>query len=100
MGAPSQTKKTVDITLGAMVGNRQLVRPRRGHYGLAPAQIQRLKADDLLGSNSKKPQSETDVSQVPDEVPMGKPPGHQQTHCAAEDQQQFLPMRHEPWGFG
>ena len=47
-------KKTVDNTLGAMVGNLQLVRPRRGHYGLAPALIQRLKADYLLGSNSKK----------------------------------------------
>ena len=47
-------KKTVDNTLGAMVGNRQLVRPRRGHYGLAPPLIQRLKADYLLGSHSKK----------------------------------------------
>ena len=48
-----KAKKTVDITLGAMVGNRQLVRRRHGHYGLAPALIQRLKADYLLGSNSK-----------------------------------------------
>ena len=46
-------KKTVENTLGATVGNRQLVRPRRGHYGLAPALIQRLKADYLLGSHSK-----------------------------------------------
>ena len=28
-------KKTVDNTLGAMVGDYQLVRPRRGYYGLA-----------------------------------------------------------------
>ena len=103
-------KKTVDNTLGAMVGNRQLVRPRRGHYGLAPALIQRLKADCLVGSNSERSQSEREVSEVPDEVPTGKtgknevpagkPPGSQQTRCSTGHQQQLLPMRHEPWGFG
>ncbi len=85
--------------LEAMVGDRQLVKPRHGHYGLAPALIQRLKADYLLGSNSKQTQSETEVSQVPDEVPMGKAPGNQQTYCAAEHRQKLLPMRHEPWDF-
>ena len=79
-------------------------------YGLAPALIQRLKADYLLGSNSKKTQSETEVCQVPDEVPMGKTgknevpagklPGSQQTRCSTGHQQQLLPMRHEPWGTG
>ena len=63
---------TVDNTLGVMVGNRQFERPRRGHYGLAPALIQRLKVDCLVGSNSERSQSEREVSQVPDEVPMGK----------------------------
>ena len=50
--------KTVDNTLGVMAGKRQLVKPRRGHYGLAPALIQRLKADYLVGSNSERSQSE------------------------------------------
>ena len=83
-----------------MVGNRQLVRPRRGHYGLAPALIQRLKADYLLGGILKKYSHRLSLL-IPDEVPMGKPgesevpmgkpPGNQQTHCAAEHQQQLLP---------
>ena len=55
-----------------MVGTRQLVKPRRGHYGLAPALIQRLKADCLAGSNSERSQSEREVFEVPDEVPTGK----------------------------
>lgn len=102
--------KTVDNTLGAMVGNRQLMKPRRGHYGLAPALIQRLKADGLVGSNSERSQSEREVSEVPGEVPKGqtgekevpagKPPGSQQTRCSAEHQQKLLPMRHQPWGSG
>ena len=93
-----------------MVGNRQLGKPRRGYYGLAPALIQRLKADGLVGSNSERSQSEREVSQVPDEVPMGKngknevpagkPPGSQQTRCSTGHQQQLLPMRHQPWGSG
>ena len=71
--------KTVDNMLGVMVGNRQLVRPRRGHYGLAPSLIQRLKADCLAGSNAERSQSEREVSEVPsgktgkNEVPAGKP---------------------------
>ena len=109
-------KKTVDNTLGAMVGDRQLVRPRRGYYGLAPALIQRLKADCLVGSNSESSQSEREVSEVPtgntgnnevpmgktgeSEVPMGKLTGNQQNHCAAGHQQQLFPMRHKPWGSG
>lgn len=102
--------KTVDNTLGVMVGNRQLVRPRRGHYGLAPALIQRLKADCLVGSNSERSPSEREVSEVPSEVPIGKtgekevpagkPPGSQQTRCSAEHQQKLLPMRHQHWGSG
>ena len=84
--------KTADNTLGVMVGTRQLVKPRRGHYGLAPALIQRLKADCLVGSNSERSQSEREVFEVPDEVPTGKtgknevpagkPPGSQQTRCS------------------
>ena len=103
-------KKTVDNTLGAMAGNRQLVRQRRSNYGLAPALIQRLKADCLVGSNSERSQSEREVSEVPDqvptvktgnnEVPAGKPPGSQQTRCSTGHQQQLLPMRHQPWGAG
>ena len=103
-------KKTLDNTLGAMVGDRQLVRPRRGHYGLAPALIQCLKADCLVGSNSERSQSERKVSEVPDqvptvktgnnEVPAGKPPGSQQTRCSTGHQQQLLPMRNQPWGSG
>ena len=49
---------TVDNTLGVMVGNRQLVKPRRGHYGLAPALIQHLKANCPVGSNLERSQSE------------------------------------------
>ena len=63
---------TVDNTLGVMAGKRQLVKPRRGHYGLAPALIQRLKADCLVGSNSERSQSEREVSEVPDQVPTVK----------------------------
>ena len=102
--------KTVDNTLGVMVGNRQLVKPCRGHYGLAPALIQRLEADCLVGSNSERSQSEREISEVPDAVPMGKtgknevpkgkPPGSQQTRCSTGRQQQLLPMRHQPWGSG
>ena len=81
--------KTVDNTLGVMVGNRQLVKPRRGHYGLAPALIQHLKANCPVGSNLERSQSEREVSEVPDEVPTVKigenkvstrePPGNHQT---------------------
>ena len=102
--------KTVDNTLGAMVGNRQLTKPRRGHYGLAPALIQRLEAEDLVGSNSERSQSRSEVSEVPGEVPMGKtgekkvppgkPPGGQQTRCSAAHQHNLLPMRHQPWVLG
>ena len=81
--------KTVDNTLGVMVGNRQLVKPRRGHYGLAPALIQHLKANCPVGSNLERSQSEREVSEVSDEVPTVKigenkfstrePPGNHQT---------------------
>lgn len=64
--------KTVDNTLGVMVGNRQLVKPRRGHYGLALALIQHLKANCPVGSNSERSKSEREVSEVPDEVPTVK----------------------------
>ena len=103
-------KKTVGNTLGARVGNRQLMRRHHGLYGLAPALIQRLEADCLVGSNSERSQSEREVSEVPDEVPMGKtgenevpagkPPGSQQTRCSTGHQQQLLPMRNQPWGSG
>ena len=62
--------KTVHNTVGAMVGKRQLVRPRRGHYSLAPALVQRFKADCLVGSNSERSQSEKEVSE---EFPLEKP---------------------------
>ena len=78
--------------------------------GLAPALIQGLKADCLVGSNSERSQSEREVSEVSDEVPMGKtgknevpagiPPGSQQTLCSTGQQQQLLLMRHQPWGSG
>ena len=55
-----------------MVGNRQLVKPRRGHYGLAPALIQHLKANCPVGSNLERSQLEREVSEVPDEVPTVK----------------------------
>jgi len=56
-----------------MVGNRQLVRPRRGHYGLAPALIQRLKADYLLGSNSKKHGQRLRFAKFPTKFPWENP---------------------------
>ena len=66
-------KKTVDNTLEAMVGNRKLMRPRRGHYSLAPAMIQRLRADYLLRSNSKKHSQRLKYTKYPSEFPWENP---------------------------
>ena len=56
---------------------------------LAPALIQRLKADCLVGSNSERSQSEREVSEVPDEVPREKRSSHGKTTGKSAD-----PLQH------
>ena len=62
----------VDNTLGAMFGDHQIVRPRRGHYDLAPALIQRLRVI-VWWKIIQRDLNEREVSEIPDEVPTGKP---------------------------
>ncbi|WP_320667931.1 AAA family ATPase [Prochlorococcus sp. MIT 1307] len=67
------SSKTVDNTLGAMAGRRELVRPHRGHYALSPAIMQRLsyKTPDKLGGNISKTIDMTKKKQLPDHIPEG-----------------------------
>ena len=72
----SFARKTVDNTLGSLFGEKRIVRPHRGHYALAPKELQRLlsRGDSREeGRNSKRSQSVTEVSQVPDDFPPGTP---------------------------
>ena len=64
--------KTVDNTLGALVNKRILVRPKRGHYALAPAQLQHLISLKSTGGKESKPIDITSVVKVPDTIPEGK----------------------------
>ena len=65
--------KTVDNTLGSMFGERQVTRPHRGSYALAPKLIQQKEASYtgfyIEGSNKEETQSETAIKQVPEAVP-------------------------------
>ena len=85
--------KTVDNTLGSMFGERQVTRPHRGSYALAPKLIQQKEASYtgsyIEGSNKEETQSETVIKQVPEAfptaeigntvVPDGNMPGSHQT---------------------
>ena len=66
------SQKTVDNTLGAMVAKRELVIPLRGRFELAPSTLQRLGSNKdlyLEGSNRERKLSDSEVLQVPDNVP-------------------------------
>ena len=72
----SFARKTVDNTLGSLFGEKRIVRPHRGHYALAPKELQRLhsRGDSREeGRNLERSQLPTGVSQVPDEFPPGTP---------------------------
>ncbi len=64
--------KTVDNTLGLLVNRRVLVRPKRGHYALAPAQLQHLNSLKSTGGKQSKSIDITSVVKVPDTIPEGK----------------------------
>ena len=70
-----KSQKTVDNTLGQLMASRQVVKPHRGHYALAPNELQRFssyKAPYEKGSKRERSQSEKGVRQVPGKFPMGK----------------------------
>jgi len=72
----SFARKTVDNTLGSLFGERRIVKPHRGHYALAPKELQRLQSRGDAreeGRNLERSQSVTEVSQVPDDFPPGTP---------------------------
>ncbi len=85
--------KTVDNTLGSMFSERQVTRPHRGSYALAPKLIQQKQSSYtgsyIEGSNKEETQSETGIEQVPEAfpaaeigntvVPEGNMPGSHQT---------------------
>ena len=100
-----RSQKTVDNTLGAMVAKRELVKPSRGRFALAPSTLQRLASNKdlyLEGSNRERQQSETAVLPVPDNVPtsfngnsgisQGKTSGKCQMPVAAADPLDSLPV--------
>ena len=76
-----------------MFGERQVTRPHRGSYALAPKLIQQKEASYtgfyIEGSNEEETQSETAIKQVPEAVPTaeigntvvpeGNMPGSRQT---------------------
>jgi len=64
--------KTVDNTLGALVNRRVLKREKRGHYALAPAQLQHLISLKSTGGKESKSIDITSVVKVPDTIPEGK----------------------------
>ena len=64
--------KTVDNTLGALVNRRVLVRPKHGHYALAPKQVQHLISLKSTGGKESKSIDITSVVNVPDTIPEGK----------------------------
>ena len=64
--------KTVDNTLGALVNKRILVRPKRGHYALAPAHLQHLSSLQPTGGKESKSIDITSVVKFPDSIPEGK----------------------------
>ena len=72
----SFARKTVDNTLGSLFGERRIVKPHRGHYALAPKELQRLLSHKALyqeGSKRERSQSEKGICQVPGKFPAGTP---------------------------
>ena len=51
---------------------RVLVRPKYGHYALAPKQVQHLISLQSTGGKESKPIDITSVVKVPDTIPEGK----------------------------
>ena len=68
----SSSYKTVDNTLGALVNRRVLLRPKHGHYALAPAQVQLLISLKSTGGKESKSIDITSVVNFPDTIPEGK----------------------------
>ena len=64
--------KTVDNTLGALVNRRVLVRPKYGHYALAPKQMDILSSLQSTGEEEKRTIDITSVDKVPETIPEGK----------------------------
>jgi hypothetical protein len=54
------------------VNRRVLVRPKHGHYALAPAQVQHLISIKSKGGKESKSINITGVVNVPDTIPEGK----------------------------
>ena len=88
-----------------MVAKRELVKPSRGRFALAPSTLQRLASNKdlyLEGSNRERKQSETVVLLVPDNVPtsfsgnsgtsQGKTSGKCRMPVAAADPLDSLPV--------
>ena len=61
--------KTEDNTPSILVNKRVLVRPKRGHYALAPAQFQHLRSLQPPGEKESKTIEKTSVGKVPDTIP-------------------------------
>ena len=55
-----------------MVNRKVLKREKRGHYTLAPAQLQHLISLKSTGGKESKPIDMTSVVKVPDIIPEGK----------------------------
>ena len=102
----SLAEKTVDNTLGSLAGKRRVVKPRRGHYALAPNELQRLHSrggSREKGRNLERSQSLTGFSPVPDDFPPGTPdlpalparevPGTPEIPMLPVDLQQVPPSR-------
>lgn len=102
--AHGRSQKTVDNTLGAMVAKKELVKPSRGRFALAPSTLQRLASNRdpyLEGSNRERNESGPEVLRVPDNVPaslngkklspQGTTSGTSETPAVAVDQRQLLP---------
>ena len=62
----------VILLVGALVNRRVLVRPKHGHYALAPAQVQHLIRLKSTGGKESKSIDTTSVVKVPDTIPEGK----------------------------
>ncbi len=55
---------------------RVLIRPKHGHYALAPKQVQHLSSLHSTGEKESKPIDITSVVKVPDTIPEGKEVGN------------------------
>jgi len=102
----SFARKTVDNTLGSLFGEKRIVKPHRGQYGLAPKELQRLLSYKALyqeGSKRERSQLESAVCQVPGkfpagttrapELPEGETPGTPEIPMLPMDLEQIPPAR-------